>query len=244
MTEQSLASQRQVLAEEREEVVALEARARLEIAQERHRTDEALSARQGAEIRLTDLEQLLDQRQAQIADLRAQREGLQEYCNDLRTQLGDVQQQFSDSREQAEQERAEQQRYTRDVEDRAYREIDRVREESKAVGMQLRDTQARLLAGQQVLQEQQLSFADLRDQAQAARADAQLLAAQLEQAQQQVSAAGEQISGMQWELQAARDNLADARERAIAAEARAEILASRASRAPKKACDSAVSSQR
>ncbi|WDH19933.1 DNA-binding protein [Pseudomonas chlororaphis] len=234
VVEQSFASQRQVLAEEREEVVALEARARLEIVQERQRTAVAVSARQGAETRLADLEQLLDQRQAQIDDLRAQREELQAQCNHVRTQLADVQQQLRDSREQAEQARAEQQRYTRDVEDRSYREIDRAREESKAVGLQLKDAQARLLADQRVLQEQQLSFADIRERAQAARADAQLLTAQLEQTRQQVSEAGEQISGLQCELQVARDDLVGARERAIAAEARTEVLAGRASRAPKK----------
>ncbi|WP_338805531.1 DNA-binding protein [Pseudomonas chlororaphis] len=234
VAEQSLASQRQVLAEEREELVALEGRARLEIVQERQRTAVAVSARQGTETRLTDLELLLAQRQAQIDDLSARREELQEQCNDARKQLVDVQQQLRDCREQAEQARAEQQRYTRDVEDRAYREIDRAREESKAIGMQLKDAQARLLAGQQVLQENQLSLADIREQAQAARTDAQLLAAQLDQTQQQVSEAGEQISGLQCELQAARDDLAGARERAIAAEARAEVLASRSSRAPRK----------
>ncbi|PCR96088.1 plasmid replication region [Pseudomonas fluorescens] len=232
--EQSLASQRQVLSEEREELVALDARARLDIAQERQRTAVAVSARQGAETRLADLEQLLDQRQVQIDDLRTQREELQEQCNDARTQLADVQQQLRDSREQAEQARAEQQRYTRDVEDRAYREIDRAREESRAVGVQLKDAQARLLAGQQLLQEQQISLADVRTQAQAARTEAQLLAVQLEQTLQQVSEAGEQINGLRCELQAARGDLAGARERAIAAEARAEILASRTSRAPKK----------
>lgn len=234
VVEQSLASQRQVLAEEREEVVALEARARMEIAQERHRTDVALSARQGAEIRLADLEQLLDQRQAQIADLRAQRKGLEEHCNALHTQHGDVQQQLRDSREQTEQERAEQQRYTRDVEDRAYREIDRVREESKAVSLQLKDAQARLMAGQQVLQEQQLSLGDIRTQAQATRNEAQRLAAQLEQADQKVSEANEQISGLRCELQAAREDLVGARERAIAAEARVEVLAGRIRRVPHK----------
>lgn len=190
VAEQSLASQRQVLAEEREEVAALEPRARLDIAQERQRTAVAVSARQAAETRLADREQLLDQRQVQIDDLPAQREALLEQCNEVRTQFGDVQQQLRDCREQAEKARAEQQCYTRDVEDRAYREIDRAREESKSVGLQLKDTQARLLAGQQVLQNQQLSLADIRTQAQVAQTEAQQLAAQLEQSRHQVVRSG------------------------------------------------------
>lgn len=190
VAEQSLASQCQVLAEEREEVAALEPRARLDIAQERQRTAVAVSARQAAETRLADREQLLDQRQVQIDDLPAQREALLEQCNEVRTQFGDVQQQLRDCREQAEKARAEQQCYTRDVEDRAYREIDRAREESKSVGLQLKDTQARLLAGQQVLQNQQLSLADIRTQAQVAQTEAQQLAAQLEQSRHQVVRSG------------------------------------------------------
>lgn len=60
VAEQSLANQRQVLAEEREAVTALESSTRLDIAQERQRTAVAVSARQAAETRLADREQLLD----------------------------------------------------------------------------------------------------------------------------------------------------------------------------------------
>jgi hypothetical protein len=54
VVEQSLASQRQVLAE-REELLALDTRARLDVAQARQQTAEAISVRQSAETRLTDL---------------------------------------------------------------------------------------------------------------------------------------------------------------------------------------------
>lgn len=149
VADQALAAQRQVLAEEREALVALEARARLDVAQARQSTTEAVVARQSAETRLADLEQLLIQRQTQIDDLRVQRDELLTQRDDARHQVVEVQQQLHESRGHAEQARIEQQRYTRDVEDRAYREIDRTREESKIVVGQFRDLSQR----QQLLQQ-------------------------------------------------------------------------------------------
>lgn len=87
--------------------------------------------------------------------------------------------------------RLEQQRYTRDVEDRAYREIDRAREESKALGAQVRDAQGRLSVAQRSVEEHQISLADAREQANLAHTHAQLLAAQLAQAQEQATGAGD-----------------------------------------------------
>ncbi|HWK52813.1 MAG TPA: DNA-binding protein, partial [Hyphomicrobiales bacterium] len=74
VAEQALSAQRQVLNEEREALGALEARARLDVAQARQQASEAVTTRQGAETRLAGLEQLLAERQAQIYDLRAQRD--------------------------------------------------------------------------------------------------------------------------------------------------------------------------
>ena len=91
VVEQSLASQRQVLAEEREELLALDTRARLDVAQARQQTAEAISVRQSAETRLTDLELLLAQRQAQIKDLQEQRGALQLACDTLQQQLHGLQ---------------------------------------------------------------------------------------------------------------------------------------------------------
>ncbi|MDH1145760.1 DNA-binding protein [Pseudomonas mosselii] len=227
VAEQALAGQRQVLAE-------LEARARLEVAQARQQTVEAVAARQGAEVRLADLEQLLTQRQAQIDDLRNQRDELQAQRDEARTQLTEVDHLLQESRKQAEQARSEQQRYTRDVEDRAYREIDRAREESKALGAQLKDAQGRLSIAQRGMEEHQLVLTDTRDQLQAARSQGQLLGAQLTQVQQRASEAGEYISRLEAALQAAREDLAEARERAVAAEARIEVLASRPRRSTNK----------
>ncbi|MGN8248319.1 DNA-binding protein [Pseudomonas sp. SMSB3] len=233
LAEQGLAGQRQVLADEREALSALEARARLEVVQARQQTAEAVTARQGVETRLSDLDQLLVQRQAQIDDLCRQRDELQAQRDDGRHQLLELQQQLLDSREQAERARDEQQRYTRDVEDRAYREIDRAREEGKALGTQLKDAQGRLSAAQQSAEAHQLALADAREQAQLVRSQAQLATTQLEQAQQQARTTGEQVHSLQAALQAVREELVAARERAIAAEARAEALASRPRRSVK-----------
>lgn len=233
LAEQGLAGQRQVLADEREALSALEARARLEVVQARQQTTEAVTARQGVETRLSDLDQLLAQRQAQIDDLCRQRDELQAQRDDGRHQLLELQQQLLNSREQAERARDEQQRYTRDVEDRAYREIDRSREESKVLGTQLKDAQGRLSAAQQSAEAHQLALADAREQTQLVRSQAQLATTQLEQTQQQARTTGEQVHSLQAALQAVREELVAARERAIAAEARAEALASRPRRSVK-----------
>lgn len=233
LAEQGLAGQRQVLADEREALSALEARARLEVVQARQQTAEAVIARQSVETRLSDLDQLLVQRQAQIDDLCRQRDELQAQRDDGRHQLLELQQQLLDSREQAERARDEQQRYTRDVEDRAYREIDRSREESKALGAQLKYAQGRLSEAQRSAEAHQLALADAREQVQLVRSQAQLAATQLEQAQQQARTTSEQVHSLQAALQAVREELVAARERAIAAEARAEALDSRPRRSVK-----------
>ena len=225
--EHVLAEQLHVLNAERERVATVEDQARQDVALARQHAMVAQAARQVSEIRLADLEQMLVQRQAQIDDLRDQRDELQEQRDEARTQMADAHQQLQGSREQAEQARLDQQQYTRDVEDRAYREIDRAREESKAVGLQLKDALAGLVTVQRALQEHQFSLAKTREQAQAARAHTHLLTAQLEQARQQTIEVSEQNSSLQGALLEARDELAGTRERAVAAESRAAVLASR-----------------
>ena len=222
--EQSLTGQRQVLAEEREQLVALEARARLDVAQARLQTAEALGARQSAETRLADLEQLLIQRLAQIDDLRQQREELLGQCDEARGQLVEVRQQLQDSRHQAEQAREEQQRYTRDVEDRAYREIDRAREESKALATQLKEANGRLQTLQQTLLAGQAELAETREQRSIAQTQAQALLHEREQVHQLQAERCRQLKELQQQLQRTHGELASAREQAAAAQARAETL--------------------
>lgn len=141
----------------------------------RSRKAEAVAARQGTETRLADLEQLLTQRQAQVDDLRSRRDELQEQRDESRAQLTEVRQQLHESLEQAEQARSEQQRYTRDVEDRAYREIDSAREEAKALAAQLKEAGSRQQILQQDLQASQAVLAEAREQRGVAHAQREAL---------------------------------------------------------------------
>ncbi|RMP32978.1 DNA-binding protein [Pseudomonas coronafaciens] len=138
VVEVSLADQRRVLMDEREHLAASEAKVRLEQAQARQQTADALAGRQVAEIRLADLEQLLTQRQAQLDDVLRQRDAFHVERDSARQQAAELAQQNRALQERAEQQRAEQQDYLRGIEDRAHREVDRAREESRATATQLK----------------------------------------------------------------------------------------------------------
>ncbi|WJV26267.1 MULTISPECIES: DNA-binding protein [Pseudomonas] len=224
VVEQSLAGQRQVLAEEREQLAVLEARARLDAAQARQQMADALAARQVAETRLSDLEQLLSQRQAQIDDLRLQRQELVGQRDEARQQLDEAHQQLRDSRQLAEQTREEEQRYTRDVEDRAYREIDRAREEGKALTVQLKDANGRLQVLQQTLLAGQTELAEACEQRGIAQTQAQALLREREQVHQAQAEWNRQLQDLQQQLQSAQREVTSVREQAAAAAARAETL--------------------
>lgn len=224
VVEQSLSAQREVLAAEREALAAQEEHARMQAAQARQQTADALAARQAAETRLADLEQLLTQRLAQIDDMRHQRDALLSDRDEVRLQLGQARQQLQDGRLQAEQVRDEQQRYTRDVEDRAYREIDRAREESKALAVELKASNARVQGLQQAVASNQLLLTEAREQRTAVEAQNLALRDQLDQARQACMETTGQRDGLQQSLQRIESELASAREHAAAAHARAETL--------------------
>lgn len=225
VVEQSLAGQRQVLVEEREQLAALEARAHLEVAQARQQTAGAKAACQVSEARLADLECLLRQRQEQIDDLREQREELIGQRDEAQAQQAEARQQLQVLREQAEQARDAQQRYSRDVEDRAYREIDRAREESKTLAAQLKEANGRLQTLQQSLLSGQAELTEAREQRVAALSQTQSLQDQLEQHRLAGVDASEQRHTLQQRLLQVEAELVNARERAAAAQARAEMLA-------------------
>ncbi|MBF3341773.1 plasmid replication region, partial [Pseudomonas aeruginosa] len=93
---------------------------------------------QAAETRLADLEQLLAQRQAQLGDLQSrcaelaeERKAALQEASTLRQELQAAQQQWALEREDTA-------TYVRGVEERAHREVDRAREESRAVTAQLK----------------------------------------------------------------------------------------------------------
>lgn len=224
VAEQALAGQRQVLNEEREALGALEASARLDVAQARQQAAEAVIARQSVEARLAGLEQLLTERQAQIDDLRAQRDELQAQRDESRAHVAEVRQLLHESREQAEQAREAQQRYTRDVEDRAYREIDRTREESKGLALQLKDANARMLTLQQSLQAEQRQLAEAREQRATAEAQNEALNQNLSQMRQAAAKAEARSHALQHSLQQLQTVLADTQHSAVAQQSRADTL--------------------
>ncbi|WP_192557988.1 DNA-binding protein [Pseudomonas allokribbensis] len=173
VVEQSVAEQRQVLDTERERMAVAEDQARQDMAKARQQVVEATAGRQAAELRLADLELLLSQRQTQIDDLQQQRESLVHERHEAQQHNQGLQQELQALRLKAEQERVAQETYVRGVEDRAHREVDHAREQSKAMTVQLKD------AGRQVEQslrrqeslQTELSQAQQRAAAQVARAE-------------------------------------------------------------------------
>ncbi|AZC51717.1 diguanylate cyclase/phosphodiesterase [Pseudomonas chlororaphis subsp. piscium] len=179
--EQALAEQRQVLTAEREWVVEVEDQARQAAAQYRQQAAEAVTGRQAAETRLTDLELLLEQRLAQLEDLQQQRESLLSEQGEARKHIQSLQQQVQDLLLKAEQDRIAQESYARGIEERAYREIDRAREESKSRAAQLKETSRKLDGLQRRLEAAHAGLNDAQQQAVAQQARADTLAQQLVQ---------------------------------------------------------------
>ncbi|MFO7706280.1 MAG: DNA-binding protein [Halopseudomonas sp.] len=179
--ERALAAQWQTLNSEREQLVAVEARARQDAIQSRQQVAEALVGLEAAKTRLADLELLLAQRLNQIEDLRQQRDALVYVRDEAQQRTQVLEQQLQDQAVKAEKDRIGYETYIRGVEDRAHGEIDRAREESKSRAVQLKtasrqlaDLQTRLEAAHSVRNEAQ-------QQAAAEQARADTLAQQLAQ---------------------------------------------------------------
>ncbi|NUT76814.1 plasmid replication region [Pseudomonas sp. C1C7] len=131
VAEQTLDEQRRVLDTERDRIASVEDQAQKDSAKFRQHAAEAVAGRQLVETRLADLELLLEQRQTQIDDLHQQRDSLQRQRDEAQKQSHQLQQDLQALQQKAEQERATQETYVRGVEDRAHREVDRAREETK-----------------------------------------------------------------------------------------------------------------
>ncbi|AZC76054.1 diguanylate cyclase/phosphodiesterase [Pseudomonas chlororaphis subsp. piscium] len=224
VAEQALAAQRQVLMEEREQLAAEQEQLRQEAARGRLLSAEAVAARQATETRLGDLEQLLEQRLTQIDDLRQQREQQGSQMDEARQDAVALRQQLQDSRALAEQLRLDQERYTQDVENRAFREIDRAREETKGLAALLKEANAQLQLAHQALQTNQTALTEAREQGAETRAQAIALRPQVEQWRQVAAQAEEQLQAVQQRLQVTQAELGTVREHAAAAQARAETL--------------------
>jgi hypothetical protein len=199
VAEQGLVEQRKVLIAERERVAEIEDQARQDAAQYRQQAAEALAGRQAAELRLADLELLLSQRQTQIEDLQQQRESLvlerreaqqqnQTLQQDLQALRLKAEQDVQSLRVKAEQERVAQESYVRGVEDRAHREVDRAREEGKAMAIQLKAAGRQVEQLQRKVELQQSELNQVQQQAAAQQARAETLEQQLIQVREALPA--------------------------------------------------------
>ncbi|ARN41217.1 TPA: DNA-binding protein [Pseudomonas aeruginosa] len=138
VAEQGMAERRAVLETERLRVAAVENECRQAEAQARQQVVAAQAAQHTAETRLADLERLLVQRGAQLSELQERCGALAEErqvalqdTSELRQTLRATQQQLTEEREVTT-------TYVRGVEERAHREVDRAREESRALVAQLK----------------------------------------------------------------------------------------------------------
>ena len=137
-----------------------------------------MAGRHGVELRLADLELLLTQRQTQIEDLQ-QREGLLHERREAQLQHQQLQQDLQALRVKAEQERVAQESYVRGLEDRAYREVDRAREEGKAITAQFKEAGRHVEQLQRRLESLQTELNQMLQRAAAQQARADTLEQQL-----------------------------------------------------------------
>ncbi|NUU39025.1 DNA-binding protein [Pseudomonas sp. C2B4] len=203
VAERALIEQRQVLASERERAAAVEEQARQDAARFRQQAAEAVAARQAVELRLIDLELLLAQRQTQVEDLQQQREGL--LLERLETQQHNqaLQQDLQETRRRGEQERVAQENYVRGVEDRAHREVDRAREEGKAVTGQFKEAGRQVEQLQRRLESVQAELSQSQQRAAAQHARADTLEEQLKQVREAPTAKRKPRKGKAVPMQAA-----------------------------------------
>lgn len=214
VAEQTLYEQSQVLAAERERVAAVEDQTRQDAAVARQHAVAAQTAQQVSETRLADLELLLEQRAAQIDDLQEQRSVLQQSCAEAQGQVQAAQLKLQTLQQQADQERAAQELYVRGIEERAYREVDRAREEGKSHQVELRELQRQLKDRQQTLEVCRTALTECQREAAAQQARAVLAAEQ----------GGQERAALQASAEAAQQGLAEAQRNAIAQQARADTL--------------------
>jgi len=198
VAELALTEQRQVLELERERLAVVEDQARQDVAKGRQQVLEAVAGRQAAELRLSDLDLLLVQRQAQIEELQQQRDVLLRDRHETQQQNQTLQQELQALRFKAEQERIMQETYVRGVEDRAHREIDRAREEGKAAVMQLKAASRKNDELQQKLESAQSELSQVQQRAAAQLARAETLEQQLIQTRESSETKRKPIAQKNW----------------------------------------------
>lgn len=210
VAQQSLDAQRQVLAEERAQVAASEDSARQEAASYRQQAAAAIAAQQAAEIRLADLHRLLELHLQSIEDLSQQRDALKNEHDVARSRIQELERLLLTDRSAAERARKAQDEYVRGVEERAHREVDRTREETKGMSVQLKQAAKHSAQLQQRLDATLNAFNELQPQ----------IATQSMLAEQ----GARQIAALEVKLANQELLLADAQRAAAAQQARADTL--------------------
>ncbi len=128
---------------ERLQIAAVENECRQSEAQARQHVAAAQSAQRTAETRLADLERLLEQQHAQLSEMQERCAALNEERRVAQQEVNTLRQAQQGTQQQLSQEREATATYVRGVEDRSHQEVDRAREESKAIAVQLKDTHKR-----------------------------------------------------------------------------------------------------
>lgn len=221
VAERSLYEQRQVLAEELSKVAAAEDEAQKEVARHRQHASTAIAAQQAAEIRLDDLQRLLAQHLQSIEDLTLQRDSLKDERDAGRERLQALERQSLSDRQDSDQARKSQEAYVRGVEERAHREVDRAREETKSALSQLEQLVKQTEVFQQRWEAARLGLSEAQHQAAMHQASAERGAMEVRQ--------------IQSKLEAVQAELQEVIQRAAAEQARADTLERQAALQPQAA---------
>lgn len=179
VAEQALAERRTVLETEGLRVAAVENESRQAVAQARQQVAAAQAAQHTTDIRLADLKQLLAQSQAQLDDLQGRCAELTEERKEAILETISLRKELQSLQQQLAQERDEAAIYVRGVENRAHREVDRAREESRAVTAQLKAVSKQHDQLRKRLDDAQAQLSEAQQNAAAEKARASTLAQEL-----------------------------------------------------------------
>jgi len=133
----SLAENRAVLSAERTAMEQALAQARRDVAAHQEAAATAEQGRAAADTRLADAERLIEQQAAQRADLTAQRHAMNGRIEALETERVVLAERIQKQEATARAEREAQLQHARSLEDRAHAEVDRARQETKALLQQI-----------------------------------------------------------------------------------------------------------
>ncbi|KGO99833.1 DNA-binding protein [Novilysobacter defluvii] len=136
--EQALEDVRQELAAERTALDQHGAELRQQVATAARATAEAQTLQRRAEAQLQGVQQLVDQLQAQLVDCKEQRDAAGRRASDAEADAASLRSRVTQAEDAMRQEREAHAAHLRTVENRAYAEVDRARQELKSVRAELR----------------------------------------------------------------------------------------------------------